>query len=136
MGESSIRNTINKKNFPFYMAGALLAAALTAVLLAVGAGAANDVLWMIGGTQLLMYLIANALCTLTVDNVRRYLKRTVVAYLLNLVLMCGAIWLFTGNSFTARETVLPIYCALLFCFAMTIAFMLFIRRMINLLKDQ
>lgn len=134
--ERNIIKAIDKKNFPFRVAGILLAATILAVLIAAAVGFENDVLWMIGGTELLIYVIVNSLCTLAVENTSRYLKRTMVAYLLNLLLMSGYIWLFTKNNFSLRESVVPIYLALIFCFIMSVALVLFIRQMLSMLKDQ
>ena len=118
------------------MAGVFLAITFLAVLIAAAVGFENDVLWMIGGTELLIYVIGNGLCTLAVENTNRYLKRTMVAYVLHLFLMSGFIWLFTGNDFSLRESVIPIYLALIFCFIMSVALVLFIRQMLSMLKDQ
>ncbi|MBK7109992.1 MAG: hypothetical protein WAU21_05290 [Chitinophagales bacterium] len=134
--ERNIIKAIDKKNFPFMMAGIFLSVTFLAVLIAAVLGFENDVLWMIGGTELLIYVIGNALCTLVVKNTGRYLKRTMVAYISHLFLMSGFIWLFTGNGFSLKESVIPIYLALIFCFIMSLALVLFIRQMLSMLKDQ
>ena len=135
IGEQNIAQAIDRKNFPFLLAAVFLTLSLAGICIAATIKVSNDALWMIGGTELLIYLIGNAVCALVVKRIGRFVKRTLLAYFLHLVLLIGITRLITGSSFSAKESVVPIYGALVICFLMSMGLVLFIRQILTMLKD-
>lgn len=135
LGERSIVKLIDRMHFPFLLAGTLFLIVIFVILLFAVFGTSPDTLWMIGATELLIYLIINAICSLVVHTIGRFVKRTILAYLLHLSLLVLFIRLIAGGAFKGYDIVFPIYGALVFCFAASMGITLFIRQVLTVLKD-
>lgn len=136
LGEEKLIKAIDQKRFPFLLAAALFGLSAIVILIASLTAVSDDSLWMIGGTELLIYVIANAICSLVAQRVERFIKYSLVAYMLHFVLLCALLLCITGFSSTVKEVVFPIYGALVVCFTLSLAIVVLIRQVLIMLKDE
>ena len=69
------------------------------------------------GTDLLLYLLANAIFSLVFTEFERFVKRSVLAYLIHVVILSGLLYLFLGGLPEDAREVLPVYGALIMSFS-------------------
>lgn len=135
LDERNVNSFINAKKFPFVLGGILFGvSALT--MIAVNAVRHNlENVWMVGGTELLLYLLANAIGGLIVKDLKAYLKSTLLAYAVNFILLFIMIYLLFGKPGFSYTDIFPIYAALLFSFFISIALIIIIRKVLEVLKE-
>lgn len=95
----------------------------------------SEVSWMIGGTQLLIYLLIHAVCSLFVEVYKNYIKQTLFFYGFNFILILVCIYFIEGNNTFDNTTALPIYSALVVSFFIATMLTLLIRTIITYLKE-
>lgn len=135
LDEQHIMRMINKRNFPFRLGIFLYLLALGGMALLYLFSGTIDAVWLSSGAELLLYMIANAVCGLLVTKYPPYIKRTAISYGVNLVLLFAAIFLFAGKEATHYPEFMPIYAALLFCFLASNVLVLLLRKVISFLRD-
>ncbi len=126
---------INKINYPFLFISVLCGFTCFALIITKLISSNFELLWIIGGTELLLYLILNAISSLVVINYSNYIKKTLVAYLLNFIVLTGLIYLLTGFTLDGFNTVSSLYTALIFCFITSLGLITLLRSIIGFLKD-
>ena len=133
--EQHIKNFVNRKLFPFALAGILSFFAIIVMTVVYFNNENVEMIWMVGGTELLMYLLFNAICSLIVLRFGTYLKRTILAYISNLIILLVFIFLLAGKSAFEYDEFFSIYAALFVCFFMSIVLALIIRKVMEALRD-
>ncbi len=126
---------INQKKFPFILGGGLLLLTIVAMLLINLFSGTADLVFLAGGTELLLYLISNAICSLIVTKFGGYIKKTIIIYILNLLVLFGFSFMLLRRSIFTYPEIFPIYCALIFCFFTSIILVMIIRQVFDVLKD-
>ncbi|MBC8046291.1 MAG: hypothetical protein H7Y00_05805 [Fimbriimonadaceae bacterium] len=133
--EQHITNSVNKKLFPFALGGILVFLAVISMVIVYLKNENVEMIWMVGGTELLMYLLINAICSLVVRRFGTYLKKTILAYIINLVILLSFIFLLAGKSAFDYNDIFPIYSALVVCYFMSIVLAFIIRKVMEALRD-
>lgn len=133
--EDFLKRWINRKWFPFILPAWLLVLAFFMLLLVAVMGNEESLIVMVGGTELLLYLISNALCMLVVRDFDPFLKRTMLAYLINLVVLGSILAVFLGGfSDQVRES-WPVYMALVVSFFLSLGLVVLIRQILTILRQ-
>lgn len=135
LDEQHVKDYVNKKNYPFLLFGILLTAAFISMVFLNFFNVSIEQTWIIGGTQLLMYLMINAISCLIVKKFTLYLKRTILSYCLNLIFILLTIFMLHGREGLQRSEFFPIYSALFLCFFISIVLVIIIRKVLIALQD-
>jgi hypothetical protein len=126
---------VNNKKYPFFLGTTLLMVAMLSMFVTHLTGAVLEKTWMIGGTELLLYLLANAISCLIVTDLRNYLIKTIVMYICNFAGLLLAVYVLHGSAGFAYSEIKPIYAALLMCFFLSILLAVIIRKALSVLKE-
>ncbi len=134
LDERYVLRIINLKQFPFFLGGGLCIFAIICML-TFYAVKRVDLALSIAGIQLLLYLICNGVCSMIVRHLGNYIKKTIIVYVINIVILAIVLFLLKGNLFKEHSEFLPIYEALIFCFFTTLILIAFLRKIISYLND-
>ena len=106
------------------------------MLLVFISGAAYTYVWSVVGMNLLLYMLLNAFSCLLVPELWKYIKTTILVYLLNLGILFLMLYLLMGKDFSEYSGNLPAFGALVFCFFGSLILISFIRGAANFLKNE
>lgn len=134
--EDFIQRGLKDDRFPFRVSAAFSLLALFLLLLASLAADRNEMLMAAGGTDLLLYLLANAILSLGVHEFERFVKRSVLAYLIHVVILSGLLYLFLGGLPEDAREVLPVYGALIMSFFLSVGLVVLIRQVLSILREK
>jgi len=93
-------------------------------------------LWTVFGIELLMYMLLNAFSCLIVKKIGLYLRKTVLFYVINLILVVLLIYLYSGKSLLDYKEGFPAFEALIFCFFSSLILISLIRAVVNFFKEE
>jgi hypothetical protein len=133
--EDFLKRSINRKWFPFVLPAWLLGLALLMLLCIAVMGNEEHLILMVGGTELLLYLISNALCMLVVRDFDPYFKRTMLAYLLNLLVLGAILAIFMGGLPENVRDSWPVFLALIVSFFLSLGLVVLIRQILTILRQ-
>jgi hypothetical protein len=88
-----------------------------------------------GGTELLLYLLANGLFSLGVKNFEVYIKKSLLAYILHLPFLGGFMYLLMGEITEQTRDALPVFGALIVSFFLSIGLVVLIRQVLSILRE-
>lgn len=125
---------INRKFYPYWLGGVLCALTIL-ILTIVFLIRKYDLLVSIAGIEILLYMILNCVSGLIVSNIRRYFKVTVIAFLINVLIVFGYIYLLIGSRLSTYSEYLPILEAFIFSFFGSFILIVLIRNVISFLKE-
>lgn len=130
------KDFVDAKNYPMYLAGILFG--LTAIFMGIAFFVTGELksLWTVFGIELLLYMLLNAFSCLIVAKIGLYLRRTVLFYVINLLLVVVLIYLYSGKSLTEYRDGFPAFEALIFCFFSSLILISLIRAVVNFFKEE
>ena len=136
MNKLKTKDIVNSKNYPMILAGILFVFA--AVFMGVTFFITGDPksLWTIFGIELLLYMLLNAFSCLIVTKIGLYLRKTVLFYVVNLILVVLLIYLYSGKSLLEYREGFPAFEALIFCFFSSLILITLIRSVVNFFKEE
>jgi len=132
----NVRKLTAQKLYPWYLGTALCGGAILIMLLVFISGAAYTYVWSVVGMNLLLYMLLNAFSCLLVPELWKYIKTTILVYLLNLGILFLMLYLLMGKDFSEYSGNLPAFGALVFCFFGSLILISFIRGAANFLKNE
>jgi hypothetical protein len=134
--ESTFLQLVNRPSYPFRMTFILLALALLLFLVFTLFGGGSDLMVMAGGTELFLYMLANAVSGLAVTNLERFVGRSFLAYFFNLVILAGMLVLFNGGMPDDLRETYPVYLALIVSFLLSMGLVILIRQVLSFLREK
>lgn len=133
--EKNVTGFVNSKYYPFKLVLLLFSIASLGMVIVYLINRNLENVWMVGGTELLIYLLANAISSLIVKNLSSYLKRTILLYVINFILLFCLIFLLFGKQGFYYSDIFPIYAALLISFFISLVLIIIIRKVMDTLKE-
>lgn len=127
---------VDSRNYPMVLAAILFGAAV--IFMGITYIITNEVksLWTVFGIELLLYMLLNAFSCLIVTKIGLYLRKTILFYILNVVLVVLIIYLFSGQSLLNYRSGFPAFEALIFCFFSSLILITLIRSVVNFFKEE
>ena len=132
----NIRKTLNQPYYPFQLSGILLAFATLLLLFFSLIGNNPDLIVLAAGTELFLYILANSISALVVDRFESYVGKTVLAYVLNLIVLFLLIMLFSGGIPDNLKETYQVYLALIISFMLSLGIIILIRQVLSFLKEK
>lgn len=126
---------INNKHYPMLLFVILFCVCVFVSLILFVIHKSPEQVWIVGGTELLLYLMINSISSLIVKNVRKYLKKTVLFYIVNLIALLLFIYLLYGKAGMQKKEFIPIYGALVICFFLSLVLVIIIRKVFSAFKE-
>lgn len=126
---------INNKKYPLFLFAILFCLCVFVSLILFVIYKSPEQTWIVGGTELLMYLMINSISSLVVKNVKKYLKKTVLFYIVNLIVLLLFIYVLYGKAGMQKKEFIPIYGALVICFFLSLVLVIIIRKVLSAFKD-
>lgn len=136
MNELDARKLILKKQYPLILGGSLCAVTFIAVLIVFVSGAEHKYLLTTFGTELLLYMLLNAVSSLIVADLWQHAKRTVLVYVSNLIVIGTLVYLLMDRDMHTISNFYPALGALIFCFFASMVLITLIRMVANFLKQE
>lgn len=133
---NAIRDFVNKKQYPFYLMGILFGISAISMLLITAVKGNPKFVWSVFGVELLFFMLLNAFSSLLVKNAGSYMRRVVLAYVINLIVTIALMLLLLGKKFWDFENIFPAYEALVFCFFSSLILITLIRTVVKFFKDE
>lgn len=134
LDERNATKFVNRKYFPFMLAGVLCAVTLilnTFFYIV----KKYDLIVSIAGIEILLYMIMNCVAGLLVEKIKPYFKLTVYAFLLNFILIAVHSYLLLGSGLAAYREYSPILEAFIFSFFGSFILVALIRNVVSFLKE-
>lgn len=94
-----------------------------------------DLIVSIAGIEILLYMIMNCVGGLLVAKIKPYFKLTVIAFLLNFVIVALYSYLLLGSKLADYREYSPILEAFIFSFFGSFILVALIRNVVNFLKE-
>jgi len=127
---------VDSKSYPMLLASALFGfAAIGMGIVFLVTGEVKS-LWTVFGIELLLYMLLNAFSCLIVKKIGLYLRKTVLLYVINLILVVLLIYLYSGKSLLDYKEGFPAFEALIFCFFSSLILISLIRAVVNFFKEE
>lgn len=136
LNELDARKWILSKRYALWLGGLLCGFTVFVILLEYVFGAADKYLFTTLGTELLLYMLLNAISCLIVEDMWKHVKRTVPVYTGNLLVVSTVLYLLLGAEWKAHKTFFPALEALIFCFFASMVLILVIRSVATFLKQE
>lgn len=136
LNELDARKFIRNKRYALWLGGSLCAFTVVMILLEHLFGAAEKYLFTTLGTELLLYMLLNAISCLIVDDMWQHVKRTVPVYAGNLLIISAVLYIVVGAGWKDHRTFFPALEALIFCFFASMVLILVIRSVATFLKQE
>lgn len=136
LNELDARKWILSKHYALWLGGALCGFTVMMILLAYTAGADDKYLFTALGTELLLYMLLNAISCLIVENMWKHVQRTLPVYAGNLLLVSVVLYMLLGAEWKNHQTFFPALGALIFCFFASMVLILVIRAVAGFLKQE
>lgn len=130
------KDLVDSKNYPMLLASALLGFAAIGMGIVFFVTGEVKSLWTVFGIELLMYMLLNAFSCLIVKKIGLYLRKTVLFYVINLILVVLLIYLYSGKSLLDYKEGFPAFEALIFCFFSSLILISLIRAVVNFFKEE
>ena len=134
LDERNASKFVNRKYFPFILGGVLCAITLTCITL-MFVMRKYDLIVSIAGIEILLYMIMNCVGGLLVSKIKPYFKLTVIAFLLNFVIVALYSYLLLGSKLADYREYSPILEAFIFSFFGSFILVALIRNVVNFLKE-
>lgn len=136
MNKLKTKDFVDSKNYPMYLAGILFGFA--AIFMGITFLITGELksLWTVFGIELLLYMLLNAFSCLIVTKIGLYLRKTILFYVLNLLLVIVLIYLYSGKSLMDYRDGFPAFEALVFCFFSSLILISLIRSVVNFFKEE
>lgn len=134
LDERNATKFVNRKYFPFILGGTLclITIVLIAFLFIMGK---YDLIVSIAGIEILLYMIMNCVGGLLVSKIKPYFKLTVIAFLLNFMIVSLFIYLLLGSKLANYREYSPILEAFIFSFFGSFILVALIRNVVSFLKE-
>lgn len=131
------RRLILKKSYPFLLGASLCALTLIGIFIGYAAGVKPVSLLTTLAAELLLYMLLNAVSCLIVPNLWKHVKRTVVTYIANLLVVGSVLYLLLGKvKLQDSNGFYPALGALIFCFFASMVLIFIIRSVADFLKSE
>lgn len=136
MNKLKTKDFVDSKHYPMYLSGILFGFA--AIFMGITFLITGELksLWTVFGIELLLYMLLNAFSCLIVTKIGLYLRKTILFYVLNLVLVIVLIYLYSGKSLMDYRDGFPAFEALIFCFFSSLILISLIRSVVNFFKEE
>ena len=136
LNENDAYRLILHKRYPFMLGGVLCVLTIFAVLICYAAGVADKYLLTVVGSELLLYMLLNAISCLLVANMWKYVKTTIPVYITNLIIQFLVLYFILGASINDHKAFFPSLGALVFTFFSSMVLITVIRMVANFLKQE
>ncbi|HNA58444.1 MAG TPA: hypothetical protein PK511_13695 [Chitinophagales bacterium] len=136
LNELDALNLIRKKRYPYVLGGTLCVLTCLALTIEFVAGASHKYLFTTLGTELLFYMLVNAISCLLVPDMWIHVKKTIPLYLVNLAITGSLIYLFIDGAVRDHRAFFPALGALVFCFFASMVLIMVIRMVASFLKQE
>jgi hypothetical protein len=131
-----VKSWTKHKNYPWMLGAALCGTAMLFMLLIYIITPNHLFVWSVVGIELLLYMLLNAFSCLLVPELWPFIKKTILVYLINLVLLGVLLYTLLGKDFAEYSGNLAAFGALVFCFFASLILISFIRATANFLKNE
>lgn len=136
LNKLNIKGLTAHPNYAWFLGAALCGSAILMMLIVFVSGLEYNYVWSVVGMELLLYMLLNAFSCLLVPDLWKYVKKTVLVYVINLGLLFLMLYLLLGKNFSDYSGNLPAFGALIFCFFGSLILISFIRGAVNFLKNE
>ncbi|MEZ5014238.1 MAG: hypothetical protein R2794_08095 [Chitinophagales bacterium] len=135
-GEFQAGKYIDRKDYPFRLTGSLFVLTTTIVFIVYISTGNGITMYTVFGTELFLLLLLNAFSCLLVKRFGFYIKRMVLAYILNTTLLFLLHYILLDKGPAAYKNIYPTLQALIFCFFSSLMLLFFLRTIVDYLKKE